>query len=237
MQVWAHRGASGYAPENTIPAFELALAQGAGGVEFDVQLSADGHPVVIHDESLNRTTAGHGDVAELTLAQIQQYDASDDKDGYSGVRVPSLDETLAFLAPTGSHINIELKNSQVDYPGLEQAVLALVERHQIRDRLTISSFNQHSLRRVRQLDATVRLGMLYTDPFYRPWKHAKKLGVQAVHPPLYDATAKLLRKCAERSLGSAIWTVNDADDIQRMARYGANAIITDYPDQAIQALA
>jgi glycerophosphoryl diester phosphodiesterase len=98
-QIWAHRGARREAPENTLPAFELAVAQGADGVEFDVQLTADGTVVVIHDETVERTTNGTGPVVGFGLAELRGLDASAGFGGYTGVQIPTLADTLALLAP------------------------------------------------------------------------------------------------------------------------------------------
>ena len=101
-QVWAHRGASGHAPENTVPAFELAIAHGADGVEFDVQLSSDGVMVVIHDEQLERTTDGTGRVVEHTFAQLQVLDAGAGREGFTGVRIPTLEPLRCSKSHVGA---------------------------------------------------------------------------------------------------------------------------------------
>ena len=120
--IWAHRGASVALPENTLAAFAAAVAAGADGVEFDVQLSADGVPVVIHDERVDRTHDGVGWVGELSAASLASL-APRAAVGAAGA-IPTLDEVLDLLAPTSLTINIELKNSVVSYPGLEQRVVA-----------------------------------------------------------------------------------------------------------------
>ncbi|WP_305781680.1 glycerophosphodiester phosphodiesterase family protein, partial [Brucella sp. CMUL 018] len=125
--IWAHRGASAYAPENTLPAFEMALQMGADGVELDVQRSADGQVVVIHDETLNRTSNGVGKVVDQSFEQLRQCDFSNRFAGRRNVKIPTLREVLDLFRGTGKTVNIELKNTVVLYPGLEDDVLRIVQ--------------------------------------------------------------------------------------------------------------
>lgn len=233
-QIWAHRGASRYAPENTIPAFELAIAQGAEGVEFDVQLSADGAIVVIHDETLGRTTDGAGAVGEHTLAQLQALDAGAGHQGYEGTRIPTLTEVLELLAPTSLAINIELKNSEVPYPGLERAVLAQIAAFGIEGRVVLSSFNHYSLRELKGMKQPCQLAMLSNDPLFRPWKYAQKLGATAIHPPVHTIFGKsYVRKAAAFGIVVRPWVVNGERTLRRMFGYGVDAVFTDVPDVAL----
>ena len=110
MNVWAHRGASGYAPENTLEAFQLAIEQKADGVELDVQLSKDGVLVVIHDESLDRVSDGRGYVKDYTLQELKSFNFNKMHPEYGIVRIPTLEEVYALLKNTGLTINTELKN-------------------------------------------------------------------------------------------------------------------------------
>ena len=233
-QIWAHRGARREAPENTLPAFELAVAQGADGVEFDVQLTADGTVVVIHDESVERTTDGNGPVAGFTLGELQGLDASSGFPGYAGVQIPTLAQTLDLLAPTGLKLNIELKNSDEAYPGLEEKVLAAVAAHQIADRVVLSTFNHYSLKKMQSLGAPSQLGMLYTDPLYKPWRYAAKLGVGAIHPPArYVLSGGWVRKAQASGLAVRPWVVNSERMLARMFRWGVDGVFTDVPAAAV----
>ncbi|HSK32036.1 MAG TPA: glycerophosphodiester phosphodiesterase family protein, partial [Propionicimonas sp.] len=222
------------APENTLPAFELAVAQGADGIELDVQLSADGAVVVMHDESVDRTTDGNGPVVSFTLAQLQRLDASAGVSGHAGVQVPTLAETLDLLAPSGLKLNIELKNSEEDYPGLEEQVLAAVAAHGIADRVVLSTFNHYSLKKLQTLGATSQLGMLYTDPLYKPWRYAAKLGVGALHPPVrYVLGGGWVRHAQAAGLAVRPWVVNSERGLARMFRWGVDGVFTDVPAVAV----
>jgi glycerophosphoryl diester phosphodiesterase len=233
-EIWAHRGARREAPENTLPAFELAVSQDADGIELDAQLSADGVVVVMHDESVDRTTDGNGPVVGHTLAQLQRLDASAGMAGFIGVQVPTLAETLDLLAPTRLKLNIELKNSEEDYPGLEEQVLAAVATHDLADRVVLSTFNHYSLKKLQALGATSQLGMLYTDPLYKPWRYASRLGVGAIHPPArFVLSGGWVRHAHAAGLAVRPWVVNSERSLARMFRWGVDAVFTDVPAAAL----
>lgn len=234
-KIWAHRGARQDAPENTLAAFELAVAQGADGVEFDVQLSSDGEIVVIHDETLERTTDGTGAVVDHTLAELQAFDASAGRAGFAGVRIPTLTEVLELLAPTGLALNIELKNSEVPYAGLEEKVIEAVSGFGLEPRVVLSTFNHYSLRRLRALKPGCELAALYTDPLFRPWRYAGTLGVAAIHPPVMCVFGRrFVQKSHKAGIAVRPWVVNGERPLRRMFGYGVDAVFTDTPDLAIR---
>jgi glycerophosphoryl diester phosphodiesterase len=230
-QIWAHRGASIDCPENTLAAFERALAQGAEGVEFDVQLSADDVPVVIHDEQVSRTHAGEGWVRDLPLRALQHL-ACRRTGTTSTTGIPTLEEVLAVLDGADLRINIELKNSEVDYPGLEQQVLTAVTRFGIADRTVLSSFNHHSVQVLRSLGATSELAAILDEPgtpWLLPWP-----GVSAVHPPASALDdPDYVARCRDAGLLVRPWFVNDADELRRVFASGADAVFTDLPALAL----
>lgn len=230
--VWAHRGASGYAPENTLPAFDLALEQGADGFELDVQLTRDDEVVVIHDETLERTTDGNGWVADHSLADLKKLDASYGHERHAGTRIPTLGEVFDLVRDTVTMVNIELKNSRMAYKGLEERVLALVEEHDMAHRVVLSSFNHYSLRHLVGLGSQLPLGALYSEPLWKPWQYATKLGATAVHPALGATRRKIVEKSHEHDLAVHVWTVNEPDDLKRMVALDVDAVITNYPNVA-----
>ena len=155
--ILAHRGASAYAPENTLAAFRLAREMGADGIELDVQLTRDRVPVVIHDDTVNRTTDGQGIVTEMTVGEITRLDAGTWKaDEYRGERTPTLAQVFDalgdWLKPSGRSrpclINVELKSERVRTGGLERQVLNVIARYGVQDRILLSSFNPLCLYRV-----------------------------------------------------------------------------------------
>ncbi|MFT4111044.1 glycerophosphodiester phosphodiesterase [Propionicimonas sp.] len=234
-QVWGHRGASREAPENTLPAFGRALDMGVDGVEFDVQLTADAELVVIHDETVDRTTTGNGHVNRFSLAQLRRLDAAAGLEGYAGVRIPTLAEVLDLVVPSGVRLNIELKNSVEEYPGLEEKVLELVAAYGIADRVVLSSFNHYSLKHLLDLGTACEVAMLYTDPLYRPWRYAHDLGVAAIHPPArYVVRERTVEKVHKHGLAIRPWVVNGEYRLAQMFRWGVDAVFTDVPDVALR---
>lgn len=232
-QVWAHRGASAYAPENTMPAFELALAQRADGVEFDVQLSRDGEVVVIHDETLERTTNGTGPVVDHTLAELRKLDARNDRSDFTPTPIPTLDEVLALLAPSRIRINIELKNTEEPYPGLEEKVIEAVREHGIAERVVLSTFADDSVKRMGELAPDLETATLYTRPQLWPWRNALRRGARGVHPPVAAIPGPLWVRFAQaRGVAIRPWIVNSPQLLRRMFRWRVDAVFTDTPDVA-----
>lgn len=162
--VWAHRGASGYAPENTLEAFQKAVEMGADGVELDVQLTKDGELVVIHDETVDRTSDGSGWVKDFTYARISRFNYNrTHKEGYERAMIPTLEEVYELLKPTGLIINVELKTGVVFYPEIEERVLDLTARMGLEERVWYSSFNHYTVQRIKELNPQAKTGMLYCD--------------------------------------------------------------------------
>lgn len=143
--VFGHRGASAYAPENTLPAFALAIEQGADGVELDVHLTRDNELVVIHDEDVRRTTNGTGLVKDYTLAELQALCADNGMSGFAEARIPTLQQVLDLIKPSNLLVNIELKTGILWYDGIEEKALHLVEQMGMQERVIWSSFNHYSV--------------------------------------------------------------------------------------------
>ena len=137
-KVFAHRGASGYAPENTLEAFALAIRQGADGIELDVQLSSDGIPVVIHDETIDRVTDKTGYVKDYTLQELKELTVLKDRfPAYNQSKIPTLKEVLEAVKPSGIQVNIELKTGIYWYPDIEKKVAEIVEETGMKDRIVL----------------------------------------------------------------------------------------------------
>ncbi len=237
--IYGHRGASAYAPENTLAAFRLALNQGADGVELDVTLSADEIPVVIHDDTVDRTTDGTGRVDRLTLAELKRLDASAPGrfgNEFAGERIPSLDEVFLAL-PKFALINVELKRDTSPGRQLAAEVVALVRAYGLGARVWFSSFFYDNLRRIKQLAPNLPVGLLYApdDPLRMLWAWLCP-GVQAqAHHPYYRLAQSLtLRWWRWRGYRVNVWTVNAEPDLRRVMELGVNGIITNYPDVAVR---
>lgn len=236
--IFGHRGASADAPENTLAAFRLALAQGADGVELDVTLSADGVPVVIHDDTLERTTTGAGRVHDFTLAQLKQLEAGyPAKFGqqFAGERLPTLAEVFEEIGARAI-INVELKRDPSPDHSLAATAVALIREHGLTQRVLVSSFDYGNLRRVRVLAAELPLGLLY-DPS-EPGRIAQAwlnpgVRAEAHHPyfPLFNAATRGLYRA--RGLRVNVWTVNTEADLRGQMALGVDGLITNVPALAV----
>ena len=233
-KVWAHRGASGYRPENTMEAFELAIKQGADGIELDVHTSADGELIVIHDETVDRVTDGTGLVGEKTLKELKDLKVSTPAEPEGIYRIPTLQEVLDLMRTTDMMVNIELKNSICFYPGREEKILKAVKEAKMEEQLIYSSFNHYSLLQLKQLDKNVQTGILFSDGWVNPAMYAKNLGINAVHPAVYHLKYPQFREEVKRAgLKMHVWTADKPEHIQLVKEAGAEAVITDYPDRAL----
>lgn len=221
-----HRGASADAPENTLAAFALAIEQGADGVELDVQLSADGWPVIIHDDTVDRTSNGSGRVSEMTVAELQQLDLGMEQ------TIPTLDELFEAFGPTLLY-NVELKSdgllrTGLRDTGLEAAVAERIEAHHLENRVLVSSFDPFCVRRARRyLSRTTPVAFLRES---RTWQIAHRLiKAEADHPyhALVDET--YMAWARQHNLRVNVWTVDDAAEAQRLVNLGVHGIITNKP--------
>lgn len=234
-KVWAHRGASGYAPENTIEAFKMAIEQGADGVELDVQMSRDGHLVVIHDETVDRTSGSSGYVKDLTFAELRALTVNRTHPEYEHAQIPTLREVYECLKPYGVTINVELKTSIYWYPNLEEAVVKLTNEMGMNEQVIYSSFNHQSIAKVKALDPKAHTAILYADVTVDTVGYAEKIGVEALHPAVYHLKmADFLREWVDSSLDVNVWTVNKKEDMKAFMEGGVHAVITDYPDVAVK---
>ena len=238
QQIYAHRGASGYAPENTLEAFRMAAEMGAHGVELDVHICKSGEIVVAHDETVDRVSDGSGLIRDLSLSELKKLRFNKTHPAFADARMPTLEEVFTLLKPTGLSINIELKNSVFDYPELEKKVIELAGRCFPQDRLLFSSFNHYSMQRVKAIDATLKCGLLYDATMVRPWAYAVALGMDALHP-LYTEVLVPGGEC-EKAHRAGIqvnpWTVNREEDIRAVLAAGADIVITNVPDLALKCL-
>ncbi|MDO4463823.1 MAG: glycerophosphodiester phosphodiesterase [Bacillota bacterium] len=232
-KVWAHRGASGYVPENTIPAFAKAVDMKADGVELDVQLSKDGELVVIHDETVDRVSDRSGYVKDFTIQELKLMDVSRPVPGYGTARIPTLAEVLEELKPSDMIINIECKTGIFFYPGLEEKMIKLVKDLSMTERIWCSSFNHESVCKVKKMCPEMKTGFLIADVIVDVAEYTKKNGAMALHPALYHMQDReLISRCKKHGLEVHIWTVNDRQDMKELSCAGADAIITNYPDIA-----
>ena len=235
--IFAHRGASAHAPENTLAAFELALAQNADAIELDVKLSADGHAVVIHDSTVDRTTGRRGRVKDLSFQQLKALDASGSfSEKYRGEKIPSLEEVFEAVGQR-TFINVELTNYTTPRDSLVETVCMLVKRLGLQKRVLFSSFFASNLSKARAYLPDVPTGLLAFGGLLGAW--ARSFGFnfgkyEALHPYLKDVTSQQVQRVHRLNRRIHVWTVNEAEDMRRLFHWGVDAIFTDDPRLAVQ---
>lgn len=235
---FAHRGFSGKYPENTMLAFRKAVEAGADGIELDVHFTKDKEVVVIHDEYIDRTTDGKGAVESYTYNELSQFDAhAAFKGKYEFQKIPTLREYFEFIKPIDGFVtNIELKTGINEYPGIEKAVLGLIDEFDLRDRIIISSFNHFSIQRFKALAPDVKCGFLEESRIIDFGAYAKKYGVEYVHPLYKCLTDDVFEEIASNGIGINTWTVNDEASARYLIEHGVEAVIGNYPDMITEIL-
>ena len=232
--VWAHRGASADAPENTLAAFRLAADQGADGVELDAQRCGTGEPVVFHDDTLGRTTGRVGLLRETAWSTLRQLDAGRRfSPRFENERVPLLSEVFAAL-PAHVLVNVELKCDAADDRGLTAAVIDVVREAAAQGRVLLSSFNPACLLRARRLAPELPRAHLFEADAAFPVYGATlmgALGAVAIHPPAGEASADSIQKWLRRGYRIAPWTVDDVEVARRLLEHGCSGLITNRPER------
>ncbi|MBO5112637.1 MAG: hypothetical protein J6C12_04745 [Lachnospiraceae bacterium] len=184
MKIWAHRGCSQHYPENTLLAFEKAAEiKGLTGIELDIQLTKDGHIVVCHDEKVDRTTDGTGELRSFTLNELKKLRIDAGNGKYE--KIPTIDEVLDLLEDKmriGLKLNIELKNSVFPYEGMEEIIIELVHRRGIQNSIVYSSFSALSIERIRNMDSDAEAGILDVKVSDCLYKLKGGCGANALHP-------------------------------------------------------
>jgi glycerophosphoryl diester phosphodiesterase len=239
--IFAHRGDSAHAPENTLPSFQLACQKGADGVELDVKLTADGHVIVIHDSTVDRTTDGKGRVESLTLEAIRKLDAGKwFNEKFTGTKVPLLEEVFETVG-RDKMINIELKlTSYSTSPNsLVVKVCELIKRHNNHSQILFSSFFPSSLKVAAQTLPEVPRGLLAMSGLLGSW--ARSFGFmfgdyQALHPHISSTSREQMQRAHRLKRRVHVWTVNKAEEIKLLKEWGVDGIITDDPQTAASVL-
>jgi len=228
MQVIAHRGASAYAPENTVPAFDLALAMGADALETDIRTTRDGVLVLLHDHRVERTTNGHGDIAALTWAEVQSLDAGSwFAPEFAGARVPSL---ANFLARYAALLPLAL---EIKADGIECAVIAALAAVREAHEITITSFSFATLAAIKKLQPTRRIGWLTRRFDEEAIARVRAIGGEQICPPADQTTAARVALAKERGLEVRAWGVRDEAAMIGVVEAGADGMTVNFPDKLI----
>ncbi|MFJ7952583.1 glycerophosphodiester phosphodiesterase [Lysinibacillus sp. NPDC096418] len=230
MDIFAHRGVSEHYPENTGAAFYAASKLPIAGIELDVHLSADGELVVIHDETIDRTSNGEGYVKDFSLQQLRAYDyGSWFSKEFTGENIPTLGEVLELFVGTAHLINIELKTDVFPYEGIESLVIKEVAKHQMTERVIISSFNHESLQIVKQIAPYIETAALFAEILTDFTTYTSQIPANAIHVSLPAAARKSVRTALEEGATIRVYTVNDIEYVKPLQQLGVHAIFTDDP--------
>ena len=232
MIIMAHRGYSSKAPENTMPAFELAMEAGSGGIELDVHLTKDGEVVVIHDDVLNRTTNGKGQVEEFTMAELKELDAGSwFSPDFKGTKLPTLREVLELISQHNVLLNVETKTA-LGFEQLNEKLAPLLDEYAMWEKTIISSFNHYALVHIKTIRPQARTGILYNCALVNPWVYAKSIGASALHAYHRTVIPELVQAAQQNGMMVNVWTVDEAVDIERVTLAKVDSIITNVPGRA-----
>ncbi|WP_236407776.1 glycerophosphodiester phosphodiesterase [Microaerobacter geothermalis] len=229
----AHRGASGYAPENTIPAFQRGLDLGADGIELDIRLTKDESIIVIHDQTIDRTTNGSGKVYELTLEQIKSFDAGYwYSDQYKGTSIPTLDEVMKII-PHDLFVNIEVKQGPFFDVRMVDVLANWLQKQSSNQNFVISSFDHRFLAELHEKQPNIRLGLLYEAVLFNPIRYLSELpfDVYSVHLFHETVSREMVEAFRQNGIKVICYTVNETEDLERMIELRVDGIITNYPDR------
>ena len=233
-KVWAHRGASGVYPENTLLAFKEAIKMHSDGIELDIHLTKDGEIVVCHDETIDRTSDGKGYIKDYTLEELKQFNFNQKNLIFGFEPIPTIQEVIALIKPTDLLLNIELKTNIFFYEGIEKKIVDLIRKEKMEDRVIFSSFNHYSILQIKKLSRKVKTAFLYMDSPIDVADYAKKHGVNALHPAFYNIQhTKEIQAAKKAKLKINVWGVNLPEEILACIDADVDGVFTDYPDNTI----
>ncbi len=216
---FAHRGASGYYAENTMLAFGKAIEMGCDGIETDVQLSKDGVPVLIHDETVDRTTHKKGYVSDFTFSELAE------------LGIPSMEQLVVLAKRCSKLLNIEIKNGRSWYEGIEEKVIGIIKKYDMTHKTILSSFNHYSMVKCKMLCKEIETGLLYVEALYQPEKYCGYVGADAIHPNYIVLNKQIVKDVHEAGYKVHPYTVDDQSVMCGLIEMGVDMIITNYPDR------
>lgn len=231
-KIFAHRGYSGKYPENTMIAFKKALECGVDGIELDVQLTKDGEVVIIHDETIDRTTTGKGFVVDYTYEELEKFDASFKFKDLGFNKIPTLREYFQLVKDYDIVTNVELKTGINEYLGIEEKVWELIKEYNLEEKVIISSFNHFSVMRMKKIAPQLKYGFLSEDWIIDAGKYTHSHGVQCYHPRFNNLVPDVIKELKKYNLDINTWTVNLEEDMRYLYSNNIDVIITNYPELA-----
>lgn len=229
---YAHRGASEYAPENTMSSFYLGLLQGANGIETDIQRTRDGELVLFHDTTLDRVTNGSGAVSDYTLAELRELKVTGNATTGFFDRIVTFREFLEVFSAYNIHFAIELK-----VPGVEEDTVALAKEFGIMDRTTFTSFEFECIRKTKEVCPEARVGWLIAKPTEETLEALKSIGGEELAPVATEITEERIADWRSQGFGVRAWGVTRVELMKEMCRLGVDGMTVNFPDRLFQYLA
>ncbi|MBQ3237024.1 MAG: glycerophosphodiester phosphodiesterase, partial [Oscillospiraceae bacterium] len=228
-KLFAHRGLHGDGiPENSLAAFDLARRSGYG-VELDVQLTADKKVVVFHDEEVSRTTGAKGWVKDMTLAEMRELDPSNGFDIHDQ-KVPTLDEYFSLVEDKDLVTFVELKNSFITYPGMEEKVLECIDRHDLRKKVIVYSANHYSVMKFKEMAPDVEICFPFDNWIFDYGEYCEKRNVTITIPYHFALTQEIMDDFHKHGVKVYPWTVDEPEEMRRMLDMGADGMLTNRVD-------
>ena len=224
IDIIGHRGAKGYLPENTLSSFQKAMELNCDGIELDVHLSVDGEIIVIHDETVDRTTNGNGIVSEMSLSEIKALRIEGKH------QIPTLAEVFE-LVNKKCFINIELKSESTVEPVIKLIEKYVSEKGWNYKHFLVSAFEWNHLKKIHHINPKIKLGVLTETDLHLAIAFAETIKADSVHPDFHLLTAENTRQMQQKGFKVFPWTVNEPSDIQKIKSFKPNGIITDFPDR------
>ncbi len=235
---FAHRGFRSKYPENTMLSFEKAVNLGVDGLEFDIHLSKDGIPVIIHDETINRTTDSTGYVRELNFKELKKLNvAANFASSNLNEKIPGLEEYFDFIKNKDIISNIELKNGIFAYEGIEEKVYELIKKYQLDEKCIISSFNHESIFRMKKIAPHLKYGFLTDSWEINPIPYLQEYKIQCYHPSAYRLSAEFVARLHAENIQVNTWFSAVPLDYKSVIETGVDVIISDEPDKIAKLLA
>ena len=231
MKIYAHRGYSGCYPENTMLAYRQAVTAGCDGIELDVQLAKDGTVVIYHDEKVERTTDGVGNIRDYTYEELRKFDAAKQWNGkFKKEEIPSFEEYCEWASSLPIETNIELKTGLVYYPEIEQKTIDLIVKYGLEKKVMFSSFNHCSLRKAKEIAPSIPCGALVGERglVYAGYYCAQN-GFEFYHPSYKTLDDASVKELADKGVGINAWTIDGMAELEKLTAWKVAGVITDYP--------
>jgi len=234
--ILGHRGAKGYAPENTFPSFQKALELGVDMIELDVHITRDGEIVVCHDDSLERTTGLRKLIGELTWEEIRKLDAGKwFGPEFAGAKIPLLEEVLSW-AKGKIPVVVEIKRGFGEREDIVERTIEVIRVCGMEGEVEVISFDHRFVKKAKEIAPEIAGGILYVGTLVDPVRAARDAHADALHPHFAYVDRELVEQAHAAGLAVSTWVVNDPETARLLASWEVDCIGSDYPDRVKKAL-